>query len=345
MKRISKILLALFGLLFIFSSGFAQQDAQFSQYMFNGLFINPGYAGIEGVSRATLIHRTQWLGYRPTEYEGSAPNSQILSLSTKLPQNYGGAGLYLLFDRLGPIRNMDIQLNYAYHLKVKDGTLGIGARGGVYSQKVNTDFYRVVDESDPVYQYFKSNNSVSQLKGDLTLGAWYQTKKYYGGISFTHIPQSKFSLGYDSITSRLVNHMYITGGYNFLLGTNVIITPSTIIQTDFNEVTYLFGALATYNNKIWTGLNFRQSLAQREVSKGGKTLSNDDIILYIGVNLLKNKQGNDALRLGYAFDFVTSGVRAKKRTSHEILVSYMAPPPWGLPKPKVRTPRYRHEEN
>ncbi|MBX9853769.1 MAG: type IX secretion system membrane protein PorP/SprF [Cytophagaceae bacterium] len=344
MKRVL-LLLILPSLFFVSNTVFGQQDAQFSQYMFNGLYLNPGYAGIEGVTRFSLIHRTQWLGYEPTEYKGTAPNSQILTGSTKLPKNYGGAGVYFLFDRLGPIRNLDVQLSYSYHLKVKDGTLGIGLRGGFYSQKVNTDFYRVVDPSDPIYQYFQNNNSVSQLKADLTGGVWYNTKKYYGGISFTHIPQAKYSLGSDSIASKLINHMYITGGYNFTLGTNIIITPSALIQTDLNELTYLFGALATYNNKIWAGLNFRQSFAEREAAKKGKTLSNDDIILYVGINVLKNKQGNDALRLGYAFDFVTSGVNAKKRTSHEIMVSYMTPTPWALPKPKVRTPRYRHEEN
>jgi type IX secretion system PorP/SprF family membrane protein len=324
---------------------FAQQDAQFSQYMFNGLYLNPGYAGIEGVTRGTLIHRTQWLGYKATEYGGSAPSSQVLSVTTKLPKNYGGAGLYFLYDRLGPIKNIDIQLSYAYHIKVKSGTLGLGLRGGLYSQGINSKYYRVVDLSDPIYNDLTSTSNVSQIKADVTAGLWYNTKKYYGGVSFTHIPRQKFSLGYDSISSRLVNHMYITGGYNFMLGQSIIITPSALIQTDLHELTYLFGPLATYNNKIWAGLNFRQSLAQREASKKGKTLSNDDIILYVGINVLKNKQGNDALRIGYAFDFVTSGVKAKTRTSHEILVSYMAPPPWGMPKPKVRTPRYRHDEN
>lgn len=345
MKRVIIILTCSF-LTCISASLFAQQDAQFSQYMFNGLYLNPGYSGIEGVMRGTLIHRTQWLGYRPTEYGGTAPNSQVLSATTKLPENYGGAGLYILMDRLGPIRNTDVQLSYAYHLKIKDGTLGLGLRGGIYSQRLSTDYYKVIHTQDPIYTYLKEEDKFSQMRPDVTAGIWYNTKKYYGGVSFTHIPKAKFTMGFgDSISSRLVNHMYITGGYNLLLGTNIVITPSALIQTDLNELTYLFGGLATYNNKIWAGLNLRQSLAQREASKKGKTLSNDDIILYLGINVLKDKRGNDALRFGYAFDFVTSGVNAKKRTSHEVLVSYMAPPPWGVPKPKVRTPRYRHEEN
>jgi hypothetical protein len=115
------------------------------------------------------------------------------------------------------------------------------------------------------------------------------------------------------------------------------------LQTDLNELTYLLGPIVTYNSKIWAGVNVRQSVAQREESKGGKTLSNDDLIFYAGVYMLKNRTGVDALRLGYAFDLVTSGVKAKNRTSHEIMVSYMIPHLCRL-KPKIKTPRYHIEE-
>lgn len=321
----------------------AQQDAQFSQYMFNGLYLNPAYAGIEGLTRFTLIHRTQWLGYQPTESDGTAPTSQMFSASSKLPENLGGAGLYFLLDQLGPIRNIDLQLSYSYHLKVGEGTLGIGLRGGIYSQRASGDFYRVVHPDDPIYSYFRENGNVSQTKTDVTGGVWYQKKKYYAGISFTHLPRSKFTMGYDKISSRLVNHMYITGGYHFETGGPLQITPSVLVQTDLNELTYLLGPTVTYSGKISAGIHVRQSFAQREASQKGKTLSNDDIILYAGIHMLKDRQGNDALKLGYAFDFVTSGVNAKKRTSHEVMISYRIIP-LNRTRPKVKTPRYTFDQ-
>lgn len=330
-------------LLMLNSPLLAQQDAQFSQYMFNGLYLNPAYAGVEGYTRISLIHRTQWLGYQPTEYGGNAPTSQIVSGSTKLPDNLGGAGVYLLVDQLGPIRNLDLQASYSYHLKVNEGTLGIGLRGGIYSQRVSSGFYRVIQPEDPIYNYFLENGNVSQMKADVTAGVWYQKQKYYAGVSLTHLPKSKFSMGYDSISSKLVNHMYITGGYTIKAGSNLSITSSAVLQTDLNELTYLFGPIVTYNSKIWAGINVRQSFAQKEASKKGKTLSNDDLILYAGIYMLKDRSGNDALRLGYAFDLVTNGVKAKSRTSHEIMASYMIASIC-KPKPKIRTPRYRFDE-
>jgi hypothetical protein len=125
----------------------------------------------------------------------------------------------------------------------------------------------------------------------------------------------------------------------------LMITPTALIQSDLNELSYMFGPMVTYNEKFWVGLNARQSFAHRDESKKGKSLSNDDIVFLVGVNALKNKQGKEALRIGYSFDFVTSGLSAKKRTSHEIMLSYMLPSPFGGIKPKVRTPRYRHDEN
>ncbi|WP_028981159.1 PorP/SprF family type IX secretion system membrane protein [Sporocytophaga myxococcoides] len=346
MKRIK---LSVFFFLIFVSAGFAQQDAQFSQYMFNTLYYNPGFAGTEGLTRFTLLHRIQWLAYQPTQYKGSAPYSTVLSGSSLLPffNKRLGLGVHLVNDNLGPLNNTEFQLSGSYHFKIKEGVLGVGARAGVYSTRVRTDWYRVVQDGDPIYDDLTSdaNNKIRQTKPDFGVGFWYQSKKFSGGVSFDHLGETKLSYNSPSINSKLANHLYISGSYNFDIGPTIKVTPSAFFQSDMNQLTYLFGALGTYNEKFWVGLNARQSFAKRDVGQGGKTLSNDDIILYVGVNLLKNKQNMNALRIGYAFDFVTNGVKAKKRTSHEIMLSYIVPTPWELPKPKIRTPRYRHEEN
>ncbi|MFN3403840.1 MAG: type IX secretion system membrane protein PorP/SprF [Cytophagaceae bacterium] len=347
MKIVKRIYLVVLIIFLAGSAAIAQQDAQFSQYMFNGLYYNPGYAGLEGVTRFSLIHRTQWLAYQSTQYGGGAPNSQIISASTPLPflDKRTGAGIYIFNDKLGPLNNTEVQLSLSYHVKLGEGLLGIGARGGIYSQRVRTDYYQVVDEDDQIYRELTNNPRIRQTRPDMAGGLWYKHKKYYAGLSFNHLSRSKFNYGSPQINSKLENHFYFTAGYNFDFGPMLKLTPSALVQSDMNQWTYLFGALGTYNEKFWVGFNLRQSFAKRDVSQGGRTLSNDDIILYVGMNLLKNKQNMSPLRIGYAFDFVTSGVMAKKRTSHEILLSYIIPTPWEAPKPKVRTPRYRHEEN
>lgn len=322
----------------------AQQDAQFSHYMFNGMYLNPGFAGIDGVTRVTGIFRKQWLDYKTTDGNTGygSPTSGVITVSTPLPffDRRLGIGAHFLRDLKGPLATTEFQLAGSYHIKIRDGKLGLGLRTGILSQAIRTDLYNVIDPSDPIYQSL-IDGRVNQIKLDLTGGVWYRTNKYYVGLSVGHIPRTKYTFGLDSVSSRINNHLYLTGGYDFRLGPSLVLTPTALVQTDMNEFTYLFGAMGTYNDRFWVGLQARQSIASRDAQKGGKTLANDDIILLVGMSMLKN----NALRIGYAFDFVTSGVAAKKRTSHEIMLSYFIPAPWDVPKPKVRTPRYRHDEN
>lgn len=342
----------------------AQQDAQFSQYMFNGMYYNPAVAGLDGATRATYIHRTQWLTYNPSfpankeggsypvsyNERGGAPQSNIVTLQTLTPllNKSVGAGLTVMQDVFGPLRTFQIQLTASYILKLRTGNLGFGVRAGMFNQAVrNLSDYRVINETDKVYQELQSSGErlSSQTKPDINVGVAYRTNKYYVGFSFSHLLRSSFSYGFDESITKISNHMYFTGGYNFNLGSMIVLTPSILVQTDIKQLSSIYGALATYNDKVWFGINLRQSFSKKDIAVGGRTLRNDDIVFLVGVNLLKNKQNNNALRIGYAFDLVTSGAVAKTRTSHEVLLSYLIVPPWDILKPKIRTPRYRHDEN
>jgi type IX secretion system PorP/SprF family membrane protein len=347
MKHVTKIIFVFVVAFLSLSDVVAQQDAQFSQYMFNGLFYNPGNAGIEGVTRATVITRRQWLGYtRSDNYVspgGNTPTSQAITINSRLPflKNRTGAGLGIVYDNRGPITSYEIQLSGAYLLKLGNGNLGIGARAGTYAQSLRTDWYQVVDQTDPIYQDLVGN-SARQLKMDYAAGLWYQATKWYMGFSLNHLSKQKFSYGSDSITSVLNNHMHINGGYIFQLSPTLKIIPSAIIQTDLKQMTILVGPMIDYNSKFWIGANVRQSAGKKDItSGGGSTYSVNDIIGYVGMNMLKN----NALRVGFAFDAVLSGRKALAGTSHEVMLSYMIPSPGGKIKPKVRTPRYRHDEN
>ena len=117
----------------------AQQDPQFTQYMFNTLYYNPGYAGVEGVTKLTAIHRSQWFGYQPTIGGGGAPTTQIVSMTTPLYKINSGFGAYVVNDKLGPQNNLEIQASYAYHLAVRDAKLSFGLRTGLYSQTIDFD--------------------------------------------------------------------------------------------------------------------------------------------------------------------------------------------------------------
>jgi len=344
MKKNSRILFIFLAIICLELPAFSQQDAQFSHYMFNSMNYNPGYAGLEGVTRFTGIFRKQWLGYASTADApgGTSPTSAVVTANTLLPfmKQRTGAGVNFSYDSKGPVNTTELQFSLAYHFKIKSGKLGVGIRPGFRYENLNTNWYNVINQNDPIYQSLTSSPA-SQLKGDLAAGIYWQTPKYYIGISADHFTGTRYTYGIDtSIASKLSSHMYATAGYTFNLGSVLKLMPNAFFQTDTKNFTYLFGAMLTYNDKFYGGISARESIANKEVSRGGNTLANDDIIFLIGMNLMKN----NAMRIGYSFDYVTSGAQAKTRTSHEIMLSYVIPSPWNVPKPIVRTPRYRQEE-
>ena len=326
----------------------AQQDPHFSHFMFNSVYYNPGYSGMEGVSRATLIHRSQWLGYESTNPEdgGGAPSTQGLTVTYPLKiisssVFNSGAGLSVVNDKLGPVRNFELKGSFAYNIKLKtSGVLGAGVAVGFWNQSIDGSVLRPADENDVIVDGLSGQKN-SQLKPDLSLGLWYKTKKYEGGVSVRHAVPSKYSYGIDSdsIASKLVQHLYVTGKYNIYTGTDILVAPTAMIYTDFSEFTINYGALASYKDmKYWGGLTLRQSTAKK-AGDSKNTLSNNDIVILIGASFLKQKE----LRVGYSLDIVTGGAKAKSGTSHELILSYVLPIGKDKDRAPLRSPRYRHE--
>ena len=94
--------LILLGFVFFSILCSAQQDAQFTQYMFNNLYLTPAFAGVDGVTRFSAIHRSQWLGYQSSFGDGGAPTTTMVSFNTPIYKLRSGAGVYISRDQLGP---------------------------------------------------------------------------------------------------------------------------------------------------------------------------------------------------------------------------------------------------
>ena len=296
----------------------AQQDPQFSQYMFNTMYFNPGFAGTEGITKLTAIHRSQWLGYSPTVGGGIAPTTQIISFTAPIFKINSGFGAYIVNDKLGPQNNLEAQASFAYHLGIKESKLSLGMRVGIYSQTLDFDLYRPT-QPDPLLQ---ESGKESQVRPDLAVGAFFRKEKYYAGVSFSHLIKSEFDFGLNQ-RSALQSHLYVTGGYYYQINFDLRFQFSTLIKSDFTKTSADLSAIAYFKDKMWGGLSFRQSEAA---------------ILLLGYSFLKDK----SLRLGYALDYVVKDQQAKQPTSHEFMLSYELPVNPGSGKKVVRTPRYRH---
>ncbi|WKN33644.1 type IX secretion system membrane protein PorP/SprF [Porifericola rhodea] len=297
-----------------------QQSAQFSQYMFNTLFYNPAYAGVEGVTTITAFHRTQWAGYQPSVDDAGGINTQVISLNAPILRLRSGFGLHIVNDNIGPLTNLEAQASFAYHLGVGDGKLSLGVRVGAFSQTVDYDQYRFVDPNDDL---LREQGRISQLRPDLSVGVFYRARQYYVGVGFKHLIDTQFGfVGIDTLNNPLESHIAVTGGFDYEPTYKVRLTPSFLVQSDLNTYSFDIGVLATYDNTMWGGVSFRQQEA---------------MVGMIGYSFFKEK----SLKLGYAFDYTIIAQEAKAATSHEIMVTYSLPMTSASDKKIIRTPRFR----
>ncbi len=297
----------------------AQQDPQFTQYMFNNLFLTPAYAGVDGFTQVTVMHRSQWLGYQSSFGDGGAPTTQLLSFNTPIHKIKSGFGAYVSNDRLGPQSNLEAQLMFAYHLGIKDSKLSIGVKAGVFSMAIDDTHYRYIQEGDPLIV----DGRESQVRPDIGLGFFYRAEKFYVGAGVNHLLRSEFDFGLSEARSALENHVHLTAGYYYEVNFDLKINPTVLVKTDLKEYSFDLGIIATLKDKMWGGLSFRQSEAAN---------------VLLGYSFLKD----ESLRLGYAIDVVVKDQEAKENFSHELMLSYQLPVVPGTGKKVIRTPRYRH---
>jgi type IX secretion system PorP/SprF family membrane protein len=301
-------------------SAHAQQDPQFTQYMFNSLYVTPAYAGVEGLTQITAVHRSQWLGYESSFNDGGAPTTQLISFNAPIYKLKSGFGFYALNDKLGPQNNQEAHAMYAYHLGMKEAKLSIGIKVGFYAQSINYDRYRAIHPDDPLLSGKAGNES--QIRPDVGFGLFYRAEKFYLGAGMNHLTRAEFDFGVNQARNALENHLNFTGGYFYEVNFDLTLNPTVLVKTDFKEYSFDLGVIATLKDKMWAGLSFRQSEAAN---------------VLLGYSLLKD----NSLRLGYAIDIVVKDQEAKENFSHELLVSYQLPV-YATGKKVVRTPRYRH---
>ena len=312
----------LFATLFIvvtmgLSKSYAQQDAHFTQYMFNQMYFNPAAAGLEQGFRGGLLYRNQWTGYKGLNDVGGAPQNILFTGSMPINGTNTAVGLVINNDKIGPLSDLQASLNGAYHFKLKSGKLSAGLRLGIYSRSISSTDLRVNDPNDPVY--LNLQGSSGQIVPDFGFGLYYSSDKMFAGLSTTHLNEPQFD--FSGTKSPLDRHYYIMGGYNLDLSPDIVLTPSFNLKYDSKVLQYELSAIARFNNQFLGGLAYRQG---------------DAVSAILGATFLQNK-----LRVTYSIDLTVPATEAKRPTSHEFMVSYFHPIAIKGPKPIIRTPRYR----
>lgn len=298
----------------------AQQDPQVTQYMYNGMYYNPAFAGKDGGFRFSALHRSQWLNYTTNSGQGGAPVTQLLTAQGRLDGKNIGYGLTIVNDQIGATGNLEINLQGAYHKKLNRSTLSFGAYIGMYSSSLDYGELIVVNPEPNL----PSSGKESELNFNVGAGLLYDTRNYYIGLSSRHLNEPNFDFGDGSYENQLKNHSYLLLGYRLRPVGQLAIEPSLLLKSvSFNNFSYEVSVIATHQNKISGGIGFRGEEA---------------VSLILGYSLL----ANNSLNLGYAFDLVFSGVEAKSPTSHELMLRYrLTTATREVQRVIQRTPRFR----
>lgn len=323
------ILIEIIIVMFLHSGVKAQQDAQFTQFAYTQQYFNPAVVGAKLETNFSFTHRNQWLAYQPSFDNGGAPSTQLLIFNTALPKYNSGIGVHIVNDRLGALNNLEVQLSYAYHVKVGEGKkLSFGLRGGMYAVTIDGSALRFRQPNDP---YASIAGKETNLKPDFAAGIYYQTPKFFAGANLNHLNQAGFNFGEGIRGQTLARSMYILSGYNWEIEPEKwTLTPIALLKsTNFKVFSVEAGALLTYNKKFTFGTTYRHE---------------ESVNAIVSVELPRKTSKNiiHNMRIGYAFDYIIGGQSAKQPTSHEITLSYQMPVKLPLPPSIIRSPRFRY---
>jgi len=294
--------------LFTGSAAMAQQDALFSQYMFNKLVLNAGYTGSREVMSADLMDRYQWVGI------DGAPKTITFSMHTPLRNDHIGIGFYVYSDQIGPTVDQGFMASYAYRLILPKGKLSFGIQAGFKYFKIDWD--KIYSEN-PDYMF--QGTQQNKLTPDANFGIYYYTNRMFAGISSKQLLQNEYGMvKTDSTTaySKLLRHFYGMAGLAVPISDEVLFRPSTLIKYVKNAPVQVdFNASFLIHELFWIGMTYRTENA---------------LIFMTEFNLGKN------LRLGYSYDVYLNQLVHYNKGSHEIRLGF----DFDLFKNRMLTPRY-----
>lgn len=269
----------------------AQQQVQYTQYMYNTLSVNPAYAGTSQKLEAHAIHRSQWVGM-----EG-APSTQNIGVQGKLNDRIG-LGLNFIKDKIGPANNYYINSAVAVRLPLSPSTnLSVGLNGGIDMISVDWSMGQVQNTGD---QYLNSNinNKVRPLIG---AGTYVYGKNWYAGLSAPNVIQNR-SNGTTINNVESITHFYLIGGYVFQLNDQLKFKPALMAKlVQGAPPTVDVSANFLINNKYTLGTSYRY---------------NDAVSILAGISFVKE------FFIGYSYDITLTSLRSYNSGSHDILLKY-----------------------
>ena len=286
-------------------SSFAQQDAQFTQYMYNTINVNPAYAGSRGALSLFALHRTQWVGL------DGAPVTNAVSLNTPINESNLGLGVSIINDKIGPTTENTISADLSYTIQTSEiWKLSFGIKATANLFDLDPSKLNPVDASDPSLQNY------NKFTPNIGAGLYLHSDKAYVGISIPNFIQTnRYDDNEVAIFKEKINY-YLIAGYVFDINDYIKFKPALLtkmvkgapLQVDVSSNFMFF-------DKLTLGVAYRWSAS---------------------VSAMAGFQVSDGLYIGYGFDKETTNLQKYSSGSHEIFLRYELFKNIG----KITTPRF-----
>lgn len=281
-------------LVFIFFSAVshAQQDAQFTQYMYNTININPAYAGSRGVTSIFGLYRTQWVGL------DGAPETSAFSVNTPLNNSNLGLGVSLVNDKIGPTNENTLSADLSYTIQTSATfklSFGIKATANLF----NLDLTKLQPEDQNDQQFQNLDNVFTPNIG---AGIYWHSDNAYIGLSVPNfIETNRYDDNDVAIFKDKINY-YLMAGYVFELDPYTKFKPAVLtkmvqgapLQVDVS-------ANFMFNDKFTVGVAYRWSAA---------------------LSAMVGFQVTDGMYIGYGYDHETTKLSNYNSGSHEVFLRY-----------------------
>lgn len=303
---------------------FAQQDAQQSQYMFNGIYINPAYAGYKENLNLHAFYRNQWTGIP------GSPTSMSLAIDAIANDGNVGLAFQISSDKLGAQKNLQGYLNYSYRLKMNDdGTSRLAFGLGLGGMQLGIDG-ALLNPNDPEPNQPTGVQSV--ILPDARFGVYFSNNTLYAGLSADNLIARYINIKDYAYIPQPKPHIYLTAGVLVPFNEDLILKPSVLLKDDTGGPTSLdLNAFLILGQKLWLGGSYRTAvkLYNKPYLQSNLTQLNSAVAAAQFFPV-------ENLRIGYAFDLSVGPLKSYSSGTHEISIGFS----FGGGQSRMLSPRF-----
>ncbi|MFK7757847.1 MAG: type IX secretion system membrane protein PorP/SprF [Flavobacteriales bacterium] len=307
MKNLIYIFLAAVSILATATEGLGQQDPMFTQYFFNPLTVNSGYAGTRDALNATILAREQWMGM------DGRPRTQTLSIHSPLRNESLAVGGTIINDEVGPTNATSIFADVAYRFKVNEtARLAFGVKAGGNLLSADLQGLENTEAADVAF----TQNISTRFLPNFGASAYLWADRYFLGLSAPKLLENNLSSEVEDLRGEERTHLFFMGGYVFDLSPALKFKPTFMTKVVRDApVSVDLTANFLIDDKLWLGAMYRFGDA---------------------VGILGSYQITDQLRAGYSYDYTLSQLQTVNNGSHELMLSY----DFFFKSEKLLSPRY-----